>query len=135
MLLLLEQADLVYQPYTAICRGENASASDLWKCYELLKIYNPLYRGLYADQLERWFRVFHRSQVWNLLDKIVVELRNFIQAVTITRLTNISPLACKIITSVASPHSMLPARMQPPQLIASPPFALLNNHSRMFAAG
>ncbi|CAM9259583.1 unnamed protein product, partial [Laminaria digitata] len=24
---------------------------------------NPLYRGLYADQLERWFRVFDRSQI------------------------------------------------------------------------
>ena len=29
-----------------------------------MKEHNPLHRGLYADQLERWFRVFDRSQVW-----------------------------------------------------------------------
>ncbi|CAM9434471.1 unnamed protein product [Laminaria digitata] len=52
-----------YQPYTALCRGENASAADLWKCYQALKIFNPLFRGLYADQLERWFRVFDPSQI------------------------------------------------------------------------
>eukprot|EP00904_Undaria_pinnatifida_P000340 jgi/Undpi1/10306/HiC_scaffold_28.g12757.m1 len=59
----VKEGDAGYRPYTAICRGENASTSDLWTCYQALKAYNPLYRGLYADQLERWFRVFHRSQI------------------------------------------------------------------------
>lgn len=58
-----DQADEGYEPYTAICRGENASSSDLWQCYQAMQVFNPLYRGLYADQLERWFRVFDRSQV------------------------------------------------------------------------
>ena len=31
--------------------------------------YNPLYRGLYADQFERWFRVFDRSQVRRVLSR------------------------------------------------------------------
>ncbi|CAM9593351.1 unnamed protein product [Laminaria digitata] len=59
----LARADKGYQPYTAFCRGENASSSDLWGCYRQLMHHNPLYRGLYADQLERWFRVFDRSQI------------------------------------------------------------------------
>lgn len=63
MLLRFDQADEGYEPYTALCRGENASATDLWRCYQAVKVFNPLYRGLYADQLERWFRVFDRSQV------------------------------------------------------------------------
>eukprot|EP00904_Undaria_pinnatifida_P002702 jgi/Undpi1/12432/HiC_scaffold_5.g02103.m1 len=59
----LARADQTHQPYSAVCRGENASASDLWACYEAMHNYNPLYRGLYADQFERWFRVFDRSQM------------------------------------------------------------------------
>eukprot|EP00904_Undaria_pinnatifida_P000341 jgi/Undpi1/10307/HiC_scaffold_28.g12758.m1 len=58
----LAMAEVAYQPYTPLCRGENASSSDLWKCYKALDVYDPLYRGLYADQLERWFRVFDRFQ-------------------------------------------------------------------------
>ena len=58
-----DQADEGYEPYTALCRGENASSSDLSECYRASNVLNPLYRGLYADQLERWFRVFDRSQV------------------------------------------------------------------------
>ena len=67
------QADEGYEPYTAVCRGENASSFDLWKCYKALEVYNPLYRGLYADQLERWFRVFDRSQVTKSLTMAVHE--------------------------------------------------------------
>lgn len=41
-----------------------------------MKKHNPLHRGLYADQLERWFRVFDRSQVctntWLALVLVVV---------------------------------------------------------------
>ena len=29
--------------------------------------FNPLYRGVYAEQFERWFRVFDRSQVRRFL--------------------------------------------------------------------
>lgn len=53
----------VYEPYGALCRGENATSVDLWDCYRRMQTYNPLHRGLYADQLERWFRVYDRSQV------------------------------------------------------------------------
>ena len=67
VLLLFNQAEVAYQPYTPLCRGENASSSDLWKCYKALDVYDPLYRGLYADQLERWFRVFDRFQVRKIL--------------------------------------------------------------------
>ena len=63
MLLPFAQAEEGYKPYTALCRGENASDSDLSKCYDALDVAKPLHRGLYADQLERWFRVFDRSQV------------------------------------------------------------------------
>eukprot|EP00904_Undaria_pinnatifida_P002698 jgi/Undpi1/12429/HiC_scaffold_5.g02101.m1 len=59
----LARAEEAYQPYTAVCRGENASTSDLWACYEAMYNFNPLYRGVYAEQFERWFRVFDRSQV------------------------------------------------------------------------
>ena len=68
MLHLSNQAEAGYEPYTALCRGENASEADLWKCYKALKVSIPLYRGLYADQLERWYRVFDRSQVWKPVD-------------------------------------------------------------------
>lgn len=63
--LLINQANARYEPYTPLCRGENASSSDLEECYQALRDYNPLFRGLYADQLERWFRVFDRSRVSN----------------------------------------------------------------------
>eukprot|EP00904_Undaria_pinnatifida_P005119 jgi/Undpi1/1737/HiC_scaffold_11.g05126.m2 len=59
----LAAGELAYEPYTALCRGENASTSDLWKCYQAQIPSMPLYRGLYADHLERWFRVFDRSQI------------------------------------------------------------------------
>lgn len=57
------QGSASYKPYTSLCRGENATSADLWQCYKSIEEYNPLHRGLYADQLERWFRVFDRSQV------------------------------------------------------------------------
>lgn len=57
------QGTEAYTPYGALCRGENATSIDLWDCYSRMKKQNPLHRGLYADQLERWFRVFDRSQV------------------------------------------------------------------------
>ena len=59
----LQSAEEIYQPYTSICRGEGASAEDLSDCYERFSKHNPLHRGLYAEQLERWFRVFDRSQI------------------------------------------------------------------------
>lgn len=62
-LSLAVQAGASYEPYTALCRGEGATAEDLRECFGNMKKHNPLHRGLYADQLERWFRVFDRSQV------------------------------------------------------------------------
>lgn len=65
---LFFQGSEAYKPYGALCRGENATSADLWDCYKRMQLYNPLHRGLYADQLERWFRVYDRSQVrWLLL--------------------------------------------------------------------
>lgn len=57
------QAEAAYKPYGKRCRGENATSADLWNCYKAMATHNPLHRGLYADQLERWFRVYDKSQV------------------------------------------------------------------------
>lgn len=62
-LFTYRQGAEAYKPYGALCRGENATSEDLWGCYKSMNEHNPLHRGLYADQLERWFRVFDRSQV------------------------------------------------------------------------
>ncbi|CAM9754238.1 unnamed protein product [Scytosiphon promiscuus] len=59
----IERGEAAYQPYSALCRGENATSADLWGCYMDMATHNPLHRGLYADQLERWFRVYDRSQI------------------------------------------------------------------------
>ncbi|CAM9125949.1 unnamed protein product [Ascophyllum nodosum] len=59
----LERAEASYQPYAPLCRGENATSEDLMTCFRRMTLHNPLHRGLYADQLERWFRVFDRSQI------------------------------------------------------------------------
>lgn len=57
------QSEESYEPYTPLCRGEQATSVDLKRCWSRMTPHNPLHRGLYADQLERWFRVFDRSQV------------------------------------------------------------------------
>ncbi|CAM9915004.1 unnamed protein product, partial [Hapterophycus canaliculatus] len=62
----IEGGEAAYQPYGALCRGENATSADLWACYADMATHNPLHRGLYADQLERWFRVYGRSQARTL---------------------------------------------------------------------
>lgn len=61
-----------------------------------MKVHNPLYRGLYADQIERWFRVFRRSQVRDLLDQLVVEVRILEHAFKARRHTRISRLECNL---------------------------------------
>ncbi|CAN0132971.1 unnamed protein product [Scytosiphon promiscuus] len=58
----LEKGAASYVPYTPLCRGVGATASDLADCWRRMQSHNPLHRGLYADQLERWFRVYDRSQ-------------------------------------------------------------------------
>ncbi|CAM9814712.1 unnamed protein product [Ectocarpus fasciculatus] len=58
----LEQGEASYKPYTPLCRGEGAKAKDLLHCWKGMATHNPLHRGLYADQLERWLRVYPRSQ-------------------------------------------------------------------------
>ncbi|CAM9344154.1 unnamed protein product [Ectocarpus sp. 12 AP-2014] len=58
----LEQGEASYEPYTPLCRGEGARAKDLLRCWKAMATHDPLHRGLYADQLERWFRVYPRSQ-------------------------------------------------------------------------
>ncbi|CAM9265904.1 unnamed protein product [Pylaiella littoralis] len=59
----LEEGGAAYEPYTPLCRGEKATSGDLKRCSSSTQKYNPLYRGLYADQLERWFRVYDRTQI------------------------------------------------------------------------
>ncbi|CAM9297002.1 unnamed protein product, partial [Hapterophycus canaliculatus] len=59
----LEKGAASYTPYTPLCRGEMATARDLMACWHSMQSHNPLHRGLYADQLERWFRVYDRSQI------------------------------------------------------------------------
>ncbi|CAM9873363.1 unnamed protein product [Ectocarpus sp. 4 AP-2014] len=46
-----------------LCRGVWAEPGNLAKCFIAINGQNPLLRGLYADQLERWFAVFPRSQI------------------------------------------------------------------------
>ncbi|CAN0109099.1 unnamed protein product [Ectocarpus sp. 4 AP-2014] len=58
----LEQGEASYKPYTPLCRGEGARAEDLLRCWKAMVTHEPLHRGLYADQLERWFRVYPPSQ-------------------------------------------------------------------------
>ncbi|CAN0090885.1 unnamed protein product, partial [Ectocarpus fasciculatus] len=50
-------------PYSPLCRGVKAKPGDLAQCFITTHGQNPLFRGLYADQLERWFKVFPRSQI------------------------------------------------------------------------
>ncbi|CAN0421956.1 unnamed protein product, partial [Discosporangium mesarthrocarpum] len=59
----LAEAEMHYKPYQPICQGVGATAEDLWLCYRRMESHNPLFRGLYAEQLERWFRVYDKSQV------------------------------------------------------------------------
>eukprot|EP00752_Nemacystus_decipiens_P002735 g2554.t1 len=59
----LKRADESYEPYTPLCRGESATSDDLHLCYKSMLPFHPLLRGLYAEQLERWLRVFDRSQI------------------------------------------------------------------------
>ncbi|CAN0455113.1 unnamed protein product [Ectocarpus sp. 12 AP-2014] len=59
----IKRAEAAYKPYGERCRGENATSADLWNCYKAMATHNPLHRGLYADQLERWFRVYDKSQI------------------------------------------------------------------------
>ncbi|CAM9637302.1 unnamed protein product, partial [Discosporangium mesarthrocarpum] len=58
-----KKAEKAYTPYTPLCQGVNATTEDLWDCWMSMQRHLPLVRGLYADQLERWFRVYDRSQV------------------------------------------------------------------------
>ncbi|CAM9538710.1 unnamed protein product, partial [Choristocarpus tenellus] len=51
----LKKASEAYQSQE--CWGDGLRAEDLWNCYEKIDVYNPLLRGLYADQLERWFKI------------------------------------------------------------------------------
>jgi len=48
------QAEREYTPYTPICTGVNATAADLAACNTQIWKRNPLHRGIYADQLERY---------------------------------------------------------------------------------
>lgn len=57
------QAEESYEPYTPLCRGEGATSDDLHHCFKSMLPFHPLLRGLYAEQLERWLRVFDRSQI------------------------------------------------------------------------
>ncbi|CBJ33641.1 conserved unknown protein [Ectocarpus siliculosus] len=59
----IDGGEATYEPYTPLCRGENATTEDLRDCYRAQLPHHPLLRGLYADQLERWFRVFDKSQI------------------------------------------------------------------------
>ncbi|CAM9353035.1 unnamed protein product, partial [Phaeothamnion confervicola] len=59
----LEAARKAYAPYDELCRGPAAAAADLWACKVNATEFEPLARGLYADQLERWFSLFPRSQI------------------------------------------------------------------------
>ncbi|CAN0005669.1 unnamed protein product [Scytosiphon promiscuus] len=58
-----EHGEESYEPYTPSCRGEEATYEGLRNCWNIMQKLNPLHRGLYADQLDRWFRVFDRSQI------------------------------------------------------------------------
>lgn len=57
------QAEESYEPYTPLCQGKGATSNDLHHCYKSMLPFHPLLRGLYAEQLERWLRVFDRSQI------------------------------------------------------------------------
>eukprot|EP00903_Cladosiphon_okamuranus_P012420 g11638.t1 len=59
----LKKAEESYEPYTPLCRGEGATSDDLHRCFKAMLPFQPLLRGLYAEQLERWLRVFDRSQI------------------------------------------------------------------------
>ncbi|CAM9561078.1 unnamed protein product, partial [Choristocarpus tenellus] len=58
------QAEEDYEPYSTLCMGIGATATDLWECYRKSNgLHSTLFRGLYADQLERWFHVYGREKV------------------------------------------------------------------------
>lgn len=59
-----KKALMDFSPYDKRCRGEGASADDLWKCQQKsVETHAALLEGLYAGQVARWRRVFDRTQV------------------------------------------------------------------------
>ncbi|CAM9267815.1 unnamed protein product [Phaeothamnion confervicola] len=60
----LEMAAGNYTPYEESCRGPGASVQALRRCEKGALPFEPLTRGLYADQLERWFSLgFEPAQI------------------------------------------------------------------------
>ncbi|CAM9404113.1 unnamed protein product [Phaeothamnion confervicola] len=52
-----------YAPYKPACRGAGAEPERLRECEKKADLAEPLNRGLYADQLERWLYLFNASQI------------------------------------------------------------------------